>query len=158
MASADGAPPEKVEKLRTKYGRSPVVLLAWVRGDGDAVRRREDRDATAAAVQNLLLGATAFGLASYWGARCPTRLGPGAARFARVWTTTTTSWRQPGWPRAAGSLPHPGPPPRSTVGVAMHDGGPLGEPGHDAHHRHRAPARRHRVPRDGSSPSLASPR
>ena len=30
------------------------------------MRRREDRDAVAAAVQNLLLGATAAGLASHW--------------------------------------------------------------------------------------------
>jgi nitroreductase len=33
----------------------------------DPVRRRENRDAVAAGMQNLLLGATAVGLASYWG-------------------------------------------------------------------------------------------
>ncbi|NLD76629.1 MAG: nitroreductase [Acidimicrobiales bacterium] len=58
--------PIKVEKQRTKYLRSPVVVLVWVTGDPSEVRRREDRDATAAAVQNLLLAATANGLASYW--------------------------------------------------------------------------------------------
>lgn len=58
--------PIKVEKQRTKYMRSPVVVLVWVTGDPSEVRRREDRDATAAAVQNLLLAATANGLASYW--------------------------------------------------------------------------------------------
>lgn len=34
--------------------------------EGDAEQRREDRDATCAAVQNLLLGATAQGLGAYW--------------------------------------------------------------------------------------------
>lgn len=58
--------PVKVAKQRTKYLRSPVVVLVWVTGDRSEVRRREDRDATAAAVQNLLLAATANGLASYW--------------------------------------------------------------------------------------------
>ncbi len=61
-----GMDPIKVEKQRTKYLRSPVVLMVWVTGDLSTVRRREDRDATAAAVQNLLLAATANGLASYW--------------------------------------------------------------------------------------------
>ena len=58
--------PQKVASQRTKYLRSPVVVVVWVTGDTEAVRRREDRDATAAAVQNLLLAATAHGLASYW--------------------------------------------------------------------------------------------
>lgn len=61
-----GMDPIKVEKQRTKYLRSPVVIIVWVGGDTSEVRRREDRDATAAAVQNLLLAATANGLASYW--------------------------------------------------------------------------------------------
>lgn len=63
---AAGLDPVKVAKQRTKYLRSPVVVLVWVTGDRSPVRRREDRDATAAAVQNLLLAATANGLASYW--------------------------------------------------------------------------------------------
>ena len=61
-----GLDPKKVESQYTKYVRSPMVVLVWVTGDPDPVRRREDRDATAAAVQNLLLAATANGLASYW--------------------------------------------------------------------------------------------
>jgi nitroreductase len=68
-AAAAGADQVKVAKLATKYLRSAVVILVWVaRDDGaDEVRRREDRDAVAAAVQNLLLAATASGLGSYWG-------------------------------------------------------------------------------------------
>lgn len=66
---AGGAAPEKVAKAEAKYCRAPVVLAVGVGhapGDG-AVRRAEDRDAVAAGVQNLLLAATASGLASYWG-------------------------------------------------------------------------------------------
>jgi len=67
-AAEGGAPEAQVLKLRGKYLRSPTVVLVWVRTDADdAVRRREDRDATSAAVQNMLLVATAHGLASYWG-------------------------------------------------------------------------------------------
>jgi nitroreductase len=66
VGEARALDPLKVASQRTKYLRSPVVVLVWVTGDADPVRRREDRDATAAAVQNLLLAATATGLASYW--------------------------------------------------------------------------------------------
>src|SRR3954466_10085550 len=61
-----GAPPEKAAKARRKYVRSPVVVLVGAADQPDPVRRREDRDAVAAGVQNLLLGATAVGLASHW--------------------------------------------------------------------------------------------
>lgn len=66
-AAAAGAPEAKVAKLRSKYVRSPTILLVWQEVDADdEVRRREDRDSVAAAVQNVLLVATATGLASYW--------------------------------------------------------------------------------------------
>jgi nitroreductase len=61
-----GAPPEKVAKALGKYVRSPVVVLVGAMEQPDPVRRVEDRDAVAAGVQNLLLGATAVGLASHW--------------------------------------------------------------------------------------------
>lgn len=67
VASSDGTtPPEKVAKLRTKYARSAAVVLVWVAVSPDPHRAREDRDATAAAVQNLLLAATSMGLGNYW--------------------------------------------------------------------------------------------
>jgi nitroreductase len=64
-----GAKPEKIAKAETKYLRAPLMLAVGVAHDpqDDAVRRAEDRDAVAAATQNLLLAATAAGLASYWG-------------------------------------------------------------------------------------------
>jgi nitroreductase len=82
-AEAAGVDAPKVAKLRTKYRRSPVVVLVWVKLDGDEVRRREDRDATAAAVQTLLLAATAEGLGNYW-ATIPDVLVPSARAVAGV--------------------------------------------------------------------------
>lgn len=62
----DDAPEFKVEKARSKYLRAPVVIaVASVVGD-DATMTAENRDAVSAAIQTLLLGATAAGLASYW--------------------------------------------------------------------------------------------
>jgi nitroreductase len=61
-----GAPPERVAKALGKYLRAPVVVLVGAADQPDPVRRVEDRDAVAAGVQNLLLGATAVGLASHW--------------------------------------------------------------------------------------------
>ena len=60
----------KVRKARTKYERTPnVVVVGSAPGDSD-LRTAENRDAVAAGIQNLLLGATAAGVASYWGS-CP---------------------------------------------------------------------------------------
>ncbi len=65
-----GDPPEKVAKARTKYLRTPSVLIVGsTPGDSD-VRTAENRDAVAAGVQTILLGATSIGLASFWGS-CP---------------------------------------------------------------------------------------
>ncbi len=57
---------KKLDKFRGKYRRAPSVLVVGSIADDDPRRARENRDATAAAVQNLLLGATAAGLASFW--------------------------------------------------------------------------------------------
>lgn len=63
----EGAPEAKIDKARTKYERAPLVLAVACAGADDPVLAAENRDAVAAAVQTLLLGATAAGLASYWG-------------------------------------------------------------------------------------------
>ena len=65
-AEKAGLPDNKVEKLRSKYLRSPVVVVVSSAADDDPVRHAENRDAVAASVQNMLLGATALGLASHW--------------------------------------------------------------------------------------------
>ena len=65
-----GDEPEKVDKARTKYTRTPVVVVVGsVVGDSEQ-RTAENRDAAAIAVQNFMLGATARGIATYWGS-CP---------------------------------------------------------------------------------------
>ncbi|MFM8650437.1 MAG: nitroreductase [Actinomycetota bacterium] len=65
-----GDEPDKVAKARTKYTRTPVVVVVGsVVGDSDQ-RTAENRDATSVAVQNFMLGATARGIATYWGS-CP---------------------------------------------------------------------------------------
>lgn len=65
-----GDPPEKVLKARSKYLRTPATMVVGsAPGDGPQ-RTAENRDAVAAGVQNILLAATALGLASYWGS-CP---------------------------------------------------------------------------------------
>lgn len=63
----------KLEKARTKYLRSPTVLMVATRPHDDAELHDENRDATAAAVQTFLLGATAAGLASFWASGAPLR-------------------------------------------------------------------------------------
>ena len=65
-----GDPSEKIAKARTKYLRTPSVLVVGsAAGDSDT-RTEENRDAVAAGVQNILLAATAIGLASFWSS-CP---------------------------------------------------------------------------------------
>ncbi len=61
--------PDRLAKTRGKFLRGPAVVLIGAESPADASDeiRSEDRDAVAAGVQNLLLGATALGLASYWG-------------------------------------------------------------------------------------------
>ena len=65
-----GDPPEKVSKTRTKYLRTPATLVVAATPGDSELRTVENRDAAAAGVQNILLGATAHGLASYWSS-CP---------------------------------------------------------------------------------------
>jgi nitroreductase len=112
VASSVGSiPAEKVAKLPTKYGRSPAVVLVWVEVADHPVRAREDRDATAAAVQNLLLAATAFGLASFW-ASIPDALHDAARRFAGVDEDhDLVALVYLGWPTATAPAP-PRPDPR----------------------------------------------
>ena len=67
---AHGDPPEKADKTRTKYVRTPVTLIVGSSPGDSQLRTAENRDAVAAGIQILLLAATAHGLASYWGS-CP---------------------------------------------------------------------------------------
>jgi nitroreductase len=57
----------KVEKARTKYLRSPVVIVAGCAPGDTDTRTRENTFAVAAGVQNMLLLADQHGLACLWG-------------------------------------------------------------------------------------------
>ena len=56
----------KRTKTLTKYARTPAVLVVGCAAHDHPTFHDENRDAVAAGVQNLLLGATAAGLASFW--------------------------------------------------------------------------------------------
>ena len=57
----------KRQKTLTKYLRTPTVLVVGCAPGDKPSMSDENRDAVAAGIQNMLLGATAMGLASYWG-------------------------------------------------------------------------------------------
>jgi len=57
----------KRAKTLTKYTRTPAVLVIGAAADDNPTRHDENRDAVAAGIQNILLGATTLGLATYWG-------------------------------------------------------------------------------------------
>jgi nitroreductase len=56
----------KVAKTRVKYLRAPTVLLAGSAAHDHPTFLTENRYAVAAGIENVLLGATAAGLASFW--------------------------------------------------------------------------------------------
>ena len=68
--AVNGDPAEKVAKTLTKYLRTPASLVVGSAAGDSPLRTAENRDATAAGIQNLLLGATAAGLGTYWSS-CP---------------------------------------------------------------------------------------
>jgi len=57
----------KRDKTRTKYLRTPTVLVVAASNHDDELFAVENQYAVAAGLQNLLLGATALGLATFWG-------------------------------------------------------------------------------------------
>lgn len=75
-----GDEPQRIEKARTKYARTPVVVVMASAPGDTGNRTAENRDATAAAVQNFLLAANARGIATYWGS-CPQGANDDVAAF-----------------------------------------------------------------------------
>ncbi len=53
-------------KTLTKYARTPTVVVVGCAAHDHPTFHDENRDAVAAGIQNLLLGATVLGLASFW--------------------------------------------------------------------------------------------
>ena len=95
---AAGAAEAEVAKTSSKYLHAPVVIVVGARAGDTAERTAENRDAVCAAVQNLLLAATAAGLASHWSS-CPA----GAEDSTRLFSsfppdTTIVAMVYVGWP------------------------------------------------------------
>jgi nitroreductase len=66
MERVDFGDDVKRTKTRTKYLRTPVTLVVGCAPNDNDMLHDENRDAVAAGIQNLLLGATSLGLASFW--------------------------------------------------------------------------------------------
>ena len=66
VMSSRSMPAEKVAKTRLKYLRAPAMLLVGAAPGVNELETAENRDAVAAAVQIILLAATARGLGSFW--------------------------------------------------------------------------------------------
>lgn len=66
MIERDFGDEGKRTKTLTKYARTPSVLVVGCEPHEKPSLHDENRDAVAAAIQNVLLGATAAGLASFW--------------------------------------------------------------------------------------------
>ncbi len=76
----EGDKPEKVAKARTKFQRAPVILIVGTEPGDTQLRTEENRDAVSAGIQNILLGATTLGLASFWSS-CPKGVNEDVANF-----------------------------------------------------------------------------
>jgi nitroreductase len=66
MIAASFGDEGKLAKTATKYTRTPAVLVVAAAAHDNDMLDAENRDAVAAGIQNLLLGATTLGLASFW--------------------------------------------------------------------------------------------
>ena len=103
---AHGDPPEKVDKARTKYLRTPATLVVGTAPGDSPLRTDENRDAVAAGIQNLLLAATQRGLASYW-STCPKGANDAVAELCEFESGThITGLIYLGWATSTGEPPH----------------------------------------------------
>jgi len=73
MIAASFGDEGKLAKTATKYLRTPAVLVVGASAHDNEMLDAENRDAVAAGIQNLLLGATTLGLASFWSTPALTR-------------------------------------------------------------------------------------
>jgi nitroreductase len=104
----------KIGKVRRKYARTPAVLVIGSAPDDHATFHDENRDAVAAGIQNLLLGATALGLASFW-STAPVIDGANTLELCRFEPgTRVIGMIYLGWPTGEG-LPGERPEPEITI-------------------------------------------
>ena len=66
MVDADFGDEGKREKTKTKYLRTPTTLVVGCAPHENEMLHAENRDAVAAGIENILLSATARGLATFW--------------------------------------------------------------------------------------------
>lgn len=112
---ANGDDPAKVAKARGKYLRTPATLVVGSEEGDSPLRTVENRDAVAAGLQNLLLGATSLGLATYWGS-CPKGANDPVAELCGFPIgTTVVALTYLGW--ASGTVEPPARPPVSLAVV-----------------------------------------
>jgi nitroreductase len=97
--------PAKVAKARVKYRRAPVVLVVAAAAGTHDVMTEENRDAVAAAIQTLLLGATAAGLASLWSTGAAARSGRVAELVGLDPSDTVVGLVYLGWPTSEPDCP-----------------------------------------------------
>jgi nitroreductase len=109
--AAQGEDEHRVDKARTKYLRTPTVVVVGSAPGDTPLRTVENRDAVAAAVEHLLLGATAAGLASYWSS-CPKGASTAVAELCGFETgSEIVAIVYLGWElTAAADVPRPTPP------------------------------------------------
>jgi nitroreductase len=97
--------PAKVDKARVKYRRAPVMIVVAAAAGDHEVMTAENRDAVAAAIQTLLLAATAAGLATLWS----TGAAATSARIAELVgldpTDTIVGLVYVGWPQSEPDCP-----------------------------------------------------
>jgi nitroreductase len=99
--TASGEGEERIARAATKYLRAPTVVIVGTAPGDSILRSAENRDAVAAGIQNLLLAATALGLASYW-TSCVLEAHPAIAEFCGFEPTThITGIIHLGWPERA---------------------------------------------------------
>jgi len=98
---ADGEEnPAKISKARVKYRRAPVVVVVAAAAGEHEVMTEENRDAVAASIQTLLLGATAAGLSSLWSTGAAARSGRVAELCGFAPTDTIVGLVYLGWPNS----------------------------------------------------------
>lgn len=95
----------KLAKYRQKYLRAPAVLVVGSAPGDSEMRTVENRDAVASGVQNLLLGATAAGLASFWSSGAIAANGAVAGLFGWEPGTATVAVVYLGWPTGEVNAP-----------------------------------------------------
>jgi nitroreductase len=105
MIDVDFGDEGKRAKTLTKYLRTPNILVVGTTSHEEPMRHAENRDAVAAGVQNLLLGATAMGLATFWSTP-PLPNSPRVLQLCGLEADVTlTAVIYLGWPREAVPVP-----------------------------------------------------